>query len=82
MDTCSYGEPVLIPMELTQGREAWFSYPINTQPSALPANVLVSMRLGGLYDGIGILEGPFDSWSDIHQNAADAANSWYERGRG
>ncbi|WP_223509533.1 hypothetical protein [Pseudomonas sp. BF-RE-29] len=78
METCIYNEPVLIPMELTQGRKAWLDYPANAQ--VLPDKVRVTVRLGNLFDVIGIVSGPFDSWSAVNQQAAEVANNWYDRG--
>lgn len=82
METCIYGEPMLIPMELTQGREAWIDYPASAQSLALPERVRVLIGGGGLFDVKGNLCGPFDSWDDIHQLAAEVANNWYDRGNG
>jgi hypothetical protein len=80
METCIYNEPMLIPMELTKGREAWFDYPANAK--VLPEKVRVTARLGDLFDVIGIVSGPFDSWSAVNQQAAEVANNWYDRGNG
>lgn len=80
METCIYSEPMLIPMELTQGREAWLDYPESDQ--ALPDKVRVCTRLGGLFDVVGVVSGPFESWGDVHQRAAELANNWYDRGNG
>ncbi|MNE98155.1 hypothetical protein D3C80_1966350 [compost metagenome] len=65
-------------MELTQGRKAWLDYPANAQ--VLPDKVRVTVRLGNLFDVIGIVSGPFDSWSAVNQQAAEVANNWYDRG--
>jgi len=78
MEACIYSEPMLIPIELTQGRETWLDYPESAQ--ALPDKVRVCTRLGGLFDVVRIVSGPFESWGDVHQQAADFANKWYDRG--
>jgi hypothetical protein len=82
METCIYGEPMLIPTELTHGREAWLDHSANIQSPALPDKVRVTVRLGDLFDVIGIVSGPFDSWGAVNQQAAEIANSWYDRGNG
>ncbi|WP_223503775.1 hypothetical protein [Pseudomonas sp. BF-R-24] len=82
METCTYVEPMIIPMELTQGREAWIDYPASAQSLVLPERVRVLIGGGGLFDVKGNLCGPFDSWDDIHQLAAEIANNWYDRGNG
>lgn len=82
METCIYGEPVQIPSELIQGREAWVDYPETTQIAELPGSVRVLVRLGSLFDTISVLSGPFESWSSVNQQAAEIANAWYDRGDG
>ncbi len=80
METCIYVEPIIIPLELTQGREAWLDYPESAKE--LPDKVRVCTRLGGLFSVMGIVSGPFESWIDINQQAAEIANNWYDRGNG
>jgi hypothetical protein len=74
--------PVLIPKELTKGKDAWIDYASNVQCPALPDTVRVLVGRGETYEVIEILSGPFDSWSSVNQKAAEIANNWYDRGDG
>lgn len=74
--------PVLIPKDLTKGKDAWIDYASNTQSPALPLTVRVLIGSGELFDVIDVLSGPFESWSDVNQRAAEVANNWYDRGDG
>lgn len=71
--------PVLIPKELTQGREAWIDYPEGAQSPALPKTVRVLVGGDGRFEVKGNLSGPFHSWDGIYRLAAEVANNWYDR---
>lgn len=73
--------PVVIPEELTKGKDAWIDY-ANVQSPALPDTVRVLIGTGERYDVIGVVNGPFDSWSAVNLQAAKVANYWYDRGDG
>jgi hypothetical protein len=74
--------PVLIPKELTRGKDAWIDYSSTVQSPALPESVRVLIGTSERFDVIDVLSGPFNSWSDINQKAAEIANNWYDRGDG
>lgn len=74
--------PVLIPKELTKGKDAWIDYASSVQSPALPDTVRVLIGTGERYDVIGVVSGPFDNWSAVNQQAAEVANNWYDRGNG
>ena len=82
LETCMYVEPMLLPKELTKGKDVWIDYASYVQSPALPDRVRVLIGGGGRFDAIGNLCGTLDSWDGMYQLAAEIANNWYDRGNG